>query len=65
MEGLEPTRLKALVPKTSAATNYATSAYQLKIKKQCLISNFAGFTNISIFLIKKHHFVKKIYTFET
>ncbi len=28
MEGLEPTRLAAPDPKSGAATNYATSAYQ-------------------------------------
>ena len=38
MKGLEPPRLTALDPKSSAATNYATSAWEIRVQKYTFFS---------------------------
>lgn len=40
MKGLEPPRLSALDPKSSAATNYATSAWNIFLNRAANIQYF-------------------------
>ncbi len=50
MEGLEPTSLAALDPKSSASTNFATSAY-LKWNAKVLNSNVLSIVLLFFFII--------------
>ena len=47
MKGLEPPRLSALDPKSSAATNYATSAAFPLLKRECKYIHFLIIKNFS------------------
>lgn len=47
MEGLEPTSLAALDPKSSASTNFATSAH---LKMECKGTQFVCIVNYLIIL---------------
>ena len=40
MKGLEPPRPKAQDPKSCAATNYATPAWRIPLKKECKVTLF-------------------------
>ncbi len=49
LKGLEPPRLSALDPKSSAATNYATTAIA--------IAKVITFLKMTNFFLKKYHFI--------